>query len=82
MVVVGDTDLVGAKGKQARRLCELMTPGEPSPGQFVYADSAYFTDLLSQPLELKYQLISLMRDTAKKGSGALAQRLMYGTDWE
>lgn len=77
----GETDLVSDKGQRARRLCDLMTAGE-SLGQFLYADSAYFADLLTQPLVLKNQLTSLMRDTASKGAAALAQRLMYGTDWE
>jgi hypothetical protein len=81
----GDTDLVADKGQRARRLCQLMTAGKSSLGQFLYADSAYLADLLSQPLDLKNQLTSLMRDTAdsaSKGAAALAQRLMYGTDWE
>jgi hypothetical protein len=78
----GDTDLVSDKGQRAQRLCKLMTAGESSSGQFFYADAAYFADLLSQPVDLKNQLVSLMRDTAKNGDAALAQRLMYGTDWE
>jgi hypothetical protein len=78
----GDTDLVDDKGRHARHLSDLMTAEPSSAGEFLYADSAYFVDLLSRPIELELYLTSLMRESATKGDAALAQRLMYGSDWE
>jgi hypothetical protein len=75
----GDSDLVEDKGLRARHLSDLM---DQANGQFLYADSAYFADLLSRQPELQTSLASLMQHSKKKGPAALAQRLMYGTDWE
>ena len=75
----GDTDLIDDKGVRAKHLSDLM---DLMSGQFLYADSAYFVDLLSRPSELQAYLATLLRSSAKKGDAALAQRLMYGTDWE
>ena len=51
-------------------------------GENVYADLAYFTDAIRQPDKLLANLRRLLRATSQKGSAALAQRLMYGSDWE
>jgi hypothetical protein len=51
-------------------------------GEYLYADSAYFADLLSRQPELQTYLSTLMKHSKKKAAAALAQRLMYGTDWE
>ena len=75
----GDSDLIDDKGLRARHLSDLMDQGD---GQFLYADSAYFSDLLSRQPELQTYLASLMQYSKNKGPAALAQRLMYGTDWE
>jgi hypothetical protein len=75
----GDSDLVDDKGLRARHLSDLM---DQTNGQFLYADSAYFADLLSRQPELQTSLTMLLQYSKNKGSAALAQRLMYGTDWE
>jgi hypothetical protein len=51
-------------------------------GSFLYADSGYFAEVLSQEPSLQAFLSTLYRETRRKGDAALAQRLMYGTDWE
>jgi hypothetical protein len=75
----GDTDLIDNKGLRAKHLSILM---DLMGGQFLYADSGYFVDLLSREADLQNYLTSLLRFSANKGDAALAQRLMYGTDWE
>ncbi|MGU3418530.1 amidohydrolase family protein [Methylobacterium sp. D54C] len=64
------------------QFASLMSAAPGSPGQFAFADSAYFADILSQPVALRENLRTIFRRTAGKGNAALAQRLMYGTDWE
>jgi hypothetical protein len=75
----GDSDLIDDKGVRAKHLSNLMNQ---TNGQFLYADSAYFADLLSRQPELQTYLTTLMQYSKNKGGAALAQRLMYGTDWE
>jgi predicted TIM-barrel fold metal-dependent hydrolase len=52
-----------------------------SDGRFLYADAAYFSEVLSEPAKLKAYLASLLSDF-NKPDAPLSQRLMYGTDWE
>jgi hypothetical protein len=73
----GNTDQIELR---AIALAQLMTNG--GTGANAYADTAYFTEILDQPSALAAQLTSVYRATAGKGDAALAQRLMYGTDWE
>lgn len=75
----GDPDKVN-RVDRARRFAALMD--DRGPGQRVYADSAYFVDALTQPKKFSLRLRSLLKATAAKGRATLAQRLMYGTDWE
>jgi hypothetical protein len=75
----GDTDLVNDKARRARHLSDLMNL---TTGQFLYADASYLVDVLSGQPQLQTYLTSLLRYSAGKGDAALAQRLMYGTDWE
>ncbi len=68
---------------QPKLLSDLM---ETANGQFLYADSAYFAEILSNQPELEAYLAARMRYSSNNGAyhgpAALAQRLMYGTDWE
>jgi hypothetical protein len=64
---------------QERRLTSYM---DVANGSFLYADSGYFAEVLSQEPSLETFLATLYRETRSKGDAALAQRLMYGTDWE
>ena len=60
----------------------FMTPETSSVGGKVFADSAYFSEILNKKQAMEDQLKSLFAASAKKGDAALANRLMYGTDWE
>src|SRR5262249_23071939 len=72
----GDTNL-----DRAQRFADLMGH-VGTHGENFYADSSYFTDVLSDPATLTETLRTLYRATSANGYAALAQRLMYGTDWE
>ena len=62
---------------QPDALADLMPNGE-----YLYADSGYFSEVLSEQARLQAYLAVRMRRTSNRGPAALAQRLMYGTDWE
>ncbi|XIA65741.1 amidohydrolase family protein [Bradyrhizobium sp. TZ2] len=66
-----------ASTTQSDALSDLMPNGE-----YLYADSGYFSEVLSNQAKLEAYLAARMRRTSKNGPAALAQRLMYGTDWE
>jgi hypothetical protein len=67
------------KDDQEIRLASYM---DVANGNFLYADAGYFSEVLSQASSLQAFLTTLYRATRRKGDAALAQRLMYGTDWE
>jgi hypothetical protein len=76
----GDTEEVVG---QADQFARLMSSTPASQGEFFYADSSYFTEALTNNPALKKQLRDLYRTTSNiPGVSPLAQRLMYGTDWE
>ncbi|MFJ2682459.1 hypothetical protein ACIOYV_01815 [Pseudomonas sp. NPDC087342] len=60
----------------------LMQPTANAAGEFAYADSGYFAEVLTDEPQLLETLKKLYDATASKGSAALANRFMYGTDWE
>jgi len=62
--------------------CILASYMDEGNGSFLYADSGYFAEVLSQEPSLQGFMASLYRETHLKGDAALAQRMMYGTDWE
>ncbi len=78
----GDTEL-GLDGnlELTRGYVGLMS-AEGTRGANFYADSAYFTDAVRGSGDLKSQLAALFQMTKPKGSASLANRLMYGSDWE
>ncbi len=75
----GETDQVGSGTSRALAFTQLMDSG---PGKLAFADSSYFADVVTRPNELLPKIRELLRKTSKKGEAALAQRFMYGTDWE
>jgi hypothetical protein len=77
----GDTEL--AEGTDAKTLayCDLMG-GPGSQGAHYYADAAYLSHVMRGRRQLTEALRHLFRKTKSKESAALAQRLMYGSDWE
>ena len=78
----GETDEVADDITRPLAYARLMTTSDNSPGRHFFADSAYFAEILTQEPALKIKLDKLFALT-KSGPGAfLADRLMYGTDWE
>jgi len=79
----GNTEVKSTdKGRQrAEAYCGLMG-GPGTHGEKFYADAAYLTEGLTKQSDLISALRILFHETAKKDSAALAQRLMYGSDWE
>jgi hypothetical protein len=63
----------------SQEFCDYMNT---TNGRYLYADAAYFSEILNQPAKLMKFLVTLYKYTRSKGDAALAQRLMYGTDWE
>jgi predicted TIM-barrel fold metal-dependent hydrolase len=78
----GHTDIVSNGGANASVLMAYMSAGDTSGGRNLYADSAYFAEVLTDRQKVDEQLRKLFVATAAKGEAALSRRLMYGTDWE
>ncbi|WP_432219304.1 amidohydrolase family protein [Pseudomonas kribbensis] len=73
----------GEKGlDHAKAFAGLMSAAPGTPGQFAYADAGYFATVLDGDRQLLGTLQSLYDLTGSKGGAALANRFMYGTDWE
>ncbi|WP_277593356.1 amidohydrolase family protein [Pseudomonas chlororaphis] len=68
--------------KEALAFTELMTATPGGVGVHAYADAGYFVEVLSDEPALRDRLKQLYETTANKGNAALANRFMYGTDWE
>jgi predicted TIM-barrel fold metal-dependent hydrolase len=75
----GDTDTADHGGERAKAFVALMTSAAGSPGRKTFADSGFFADALTQTDKLRDTLLDLYG--AAEG-GLLAERLMYGSDWE
>jgi hypothetical protein len=78
----GNTDILASGDTNAKGLMDLMTTGAGSPGERLYADSAFFAEVLSQSGRIEAELATLLRGTPLTGGAPLSERLMYGTDWE
>ena len=78
----GDTALVHDGLTRARAFAGLMNAGHARPGAFAYADAGYFVEVMGSEPALLANLRQLYDETASKGDAALANRFMYGTDWE
>lgn len=78
----GDSSPVEDGLDRARAFAGLMNGNSGQPGAFAYADAGYFVEVMNSQPELLANLRQLYDETAGKGSAALANRFMYGTDWE
>ena len=78
----GDSSPVEDRAAHARGFTALMSADAAAPGAFAYADSGYFVEVLAKEPALRDQLRALYDETAPKQRAALANRFMYGTDWE
>jgi len=68
---------------RARLFATLMTTSDVSPGgRFAHADAGFFTEVIKTRPGLVETLRKLYTETKDKGDAALANRFMYGTDWE
>lgn len=65
---------------RARAFAQLMTAD--GQGVSAYADSGFFVEVIQERPALLETLRTLYVDTADKEGAALANRFMYGTDWE
>jgi len=78
----GDTAPVEDGLARGRAFAALMNDGDARPGAFAYADAGYFVEVMAHEPALLANLRQLYDETAPKGGAALANRFMYGTDWE
>jgi hypothetical protein len=78
----GDTHPVENGIARARSFAALMRGDPGAPGAFAYADAAYFVEVTTTEPSMLSDLQTLYEETAEKGNAALANRLLYGTDWE
>lgn len=78
----GDTGLRPSGLPAAQAFADLMASREGSSGQFAFADAGYFVEVMDSEPQLRDTLRMLYEKTAPKGNAALANRFMYGTDWE
>lgn len=65
--------------ERIRAFMSLMSSA--GPGQLAVADTAYYPEVIDSPAALLARLRGFYRETASKGDAALAQRLMFATDW-
>ena len=78
----GDTAPVEDGLARGRAFAALMNSGGSRPGMFAHADAGYFVEVMGREPALLANLRQLYDETAPKGDAALANRFMYGTDWE
>ncbi len=80
----GNTDILTHNGKDANALAlmALMTADAGSPGERLYADSAYLADMLTDSGGMEAEFAKLLARPPAPGRAPLAERLMYGTDWD
>jgi hypothetical protein len=67
---------------RAREFIKLMGTATRPPGRFAYADAGFFAEVLKERPGLLKTLRTLYEETKNDGEAALANRFMYGTDWE
>lgn len=74
----GDTDLEDHAGTAPKGFVALMSKGAGKPGQYAFADSAYFAGVLKN----RNAVVTVLKDLyAGSTDRLLTERLMYGTDW-
>ncbi len=67
---------------RAQAFAKLMNGNPSAAGSLAYADAGYFVEIMSKEPELQTLVQQLYEETIDKGDAALANRFMYGTDWE
>ena len=77
----GGTEVSTTNMSRALAYCALMGRAGSGAGNF-YADAAFLSYAMSNPDDLTNALRILFKTTNTSGPVPLAQRLMYGSDWE
>ncbi|WP_210495747.1 amidohydrolase family protein [Microvirga antarctica] len=77
----GETDPVVDGTGETRRYIRLMQKAG-SPGENLFADSGYFSEVLNEREKLRTVLRDLQTYAVGAGAAPLYDRLMFGTDWE
>jgi len=77
----GDTTPVADGPSRSEAFVALMKATPASAGAMAFADASYFSDILDNALKLQAILENLYL-LAQDQPGLLANRLMYGSDWE
>jgi hypothetical protein len=77
----GDTTPVADGPSRSEAFVALMTAGPTSAGSMTFADASYFSDILDNATKLQGILEGLYL-VKQDRPGLLADRLMYGSDWE
>jgi predicted TIM-barrel fold metal-dependent hydrolase len=67
---------------RARSFADLMSAGGTAAGSRAFADAGYFVEVLSKEPQMLALVRKLYEETSNKGDAALANRFLYGTDWE
>lgn len=75
----GDTDAADHGGSQTKPFVDIMSRRPWAGGEWAFADSGFFADALTQTDKLRDTLLALYRSTSGE---LLAERFMYGSDWE
>jgi hypothetical protein len=78
----GDTDVVDGRPLERAEAYMRLMQDEDRPGHNAFADSAFFAEALSEPTAVRKRLRELLLKKASSEHAHLADRLMYGTDWE
>lgn len=72
-----------AKGlARARSFASLMNTGLGASGSDAYADAGYFVEVVGKEPAMEAVIRKLYEETSSKAGAALANRFIYGTDWE
>jgi predicted TIM-barrel fold metal-dependent hydrolase len=77
----GDTSPIEHGTARAESFLRLMN-GPGRPGEFAYADAAFFAEVIEREPGMLDALRGLYDATSVGARIPLAQRLLYGTDWE
>lgn len=78
----GGSTPVAAGLARAQAFSGLMQADAAKPGAMAFADAGYFVEVMSREPDLRAVVRRLYEDTSTKGSAALVNRFIYGTDWE
>ena len=78
---MGDfSDTLDGEPNEAKAFLNLMNEAENAPGVHAFADTGYFSELIGRKDDMLNRLRTFYAKSAA-GKAPLADRFMYGTDW-